>query len=131
MWKQKRLPPKRLLAVPDGSVARDDSGRSYYFVGGKALSISSDDIFLSWSFPSVFEVPDAISSTFVDGGKLGYRPGTVRFNLGDGCMYYFSPRERHKITGTQFLRELGIRPAHIKYASQSDVELHKEGSEIF
>jgi len=131
MWKAKPTPPpQRTREVPDGSCLITESGDRYYVTGGKVLTIPSDSIFDSWSFPVVFSVPKFLVDSYPKGGTLGFRPGTVRRSLQDSTFYYFSAGLKHQIVGVDFFKESQIVPSEVRWASAPDIALHKEGSEI-
>lgn len=129
-WRTPKPVPQRTSEVPDGSCLVTETGDRFYVTGGKVLTIQSDGIFDSWAFPLVFTVPKFLVDAYPKGGRLGFRPGTVRRSLEDSLFYYFSAGLRHKITGTDFFKQAQIIPSSVKWASASDIALHKEGSEI-
>lgn len=126
----KKRPVQRTRPVPDGACLIDEDGNKFYVTGGRVLPVASDDVFKSWSFPVVFHVPRLVIDTYPKGGRLGFRPGTVRRSLAGGDFWYFASGQRHKIVGTDFFKESGIAVDSVRWASREDVELHKEGSEI-
>lgn len=120
----------RASALPDGVAVITDTNDRYYYTNETFKPIQSDDIYDSWSFDTVINVPQVIVAASTVGTPLGFRPGTLLASISDFCVYYISKRGKHKVVGTDFLKQAQRSPWNLPLASKRDLALHKTLEEI-
>jgi hypothetical protein len=125
-WKKKVRPP--LDAVPPSGVfLRTPTGRVYMSKGGKRYEIAEVPL-ASWN-ANVLPVTEMAIRTLEDGGKLGFRDGTLVKDFSDGRIYLISDSRRRLITNPDLFEQLGGDEAMMVVPSEY-IKLHREGEEL-
>lgn len=132
MFKKKERPAQQVLPTipvdyPDGSVVITESGR-WYIKNKYRFLVPSDRIFRSWNFPLVLNGTDASVSKYLKNGKIGFRSGSFVYN--DGLYYIISGNLKRKIANPDVYAAFGLDPLLATWASDDELELHKNG-EVF
>lgn len=123
--------PNKPLEYPVGICVETEKTRYFIHRDGKKYPIGSDEVYRSWKFPStaigseisVSKYPTALT-------KLGFRDGTLIYNIKDAKMYLISAGVRRHVVSPAAIERIGLKPADAMVVSNADVNLMKLGEEI-
>ena len=122
--------PTKPTVYPPGTCAHTLSGYYYIKSASVRLRITSDRVLKSWSFPRVVETTDFALSNYKIRGKLGFRAGTLIYNIANGKMYLISDNKRLQITSPEALERIGATMDEAVVVSDDDMTLHLEGDTL-
>lgn len=103
------------------------TGEIFYVKGGRRFLVGSDDIYKSWSFPTLFECTGhELERETVDSGILGFRPGTIVFSLYHMSYWYISDKGRHRIANRDVFEYSNATRFNAPVVRRKDLELHED-----
>jgi hypothetical protein len=98
---------------------------------GKRYRITSDEVYLSWSFPlTVITSEDALKNYPVAVSKLPFRDGSLLNNIADGKLYLVSEGVLRQITSPAVLERLQRTKDDCVLVSEADIKFMKKGENI-
>lgn len=133
MWpkKQQTTPlPESPTEYPSGSFVRTEKG--YFFIKGpgKRLRITSTRVLLSWAPQRVITTTEAAVSTYRITNKMGFRNGSLIWNLADGKLYLVEGGKRRHITSPEALSRIGAKSSEALTVALDEINLHPEGAPL-
>lgn len=127
---QRALPSER-TEYPKGIAVTTEAGRFYLHPDGKRYAIASNEIFNSWSFPLVVETTEtAVEHVPVALTKLGFRDGTLIYNIKDARIYLIVQGKRRPVVSPSALDTLGLTKDDAIVVSNYDISLMKLGDDL-
>jgi len=84
----------------------------------------------SWAFPRVIETSEAALAKYRIAGRLGFREGTLIYNIEDAKMYLVADNKRRHIVSPDVLDRLGATFNDAITVSATEILLHEEGERI-
>lgn len=111
---------------PSGLAIRTEKG--VYFIKGKTrFKFFSERAFASWSLTPVLATFSAIKHFQPGTAYLGFRDGTLIFNVANGRMYLVSgSRKRHIVSPDAFSR-FGLNILDAIHVSDEEAAIHQDG----
>lgn len=133
-----RRHPKENLALPTepveypaGLAFRTPSGMYYLNRDGKRYKIQSEHIMRSWKFPLIIETSDiALSNYPVAVTKLGFRDGTLLYNVADAKIYLASAGKLLHVVSPEVFDRLGIKFSDAMWVPDADIKIMVIGGTI-
>lgn len=128
----KTLPTSPII-YPDGVVVKTPKG---YFllktVKGikKRYHLPTRRILDSWNFPRVVETSEAAVANYSIVAKLGFRDGTLIYNLGDGKIYLVSDNVRRTVKSPDALERIGCDLNSPVLVSEYEATLQRLGEDL-
>lgn len=118
------------INYPSGICVKTSEGY-FYLKGSKRYRIQSKQILRSWRFPRIIGTKESALEFFPVGGKLGFRAGTVVYDIANRKFYYIDESRRRLITNVdEVLYRLRIKRSDVILVGPSDIDLHTEGDEL-
>lgn len=128
--KTKRVLPTTRTEYPKGIAIRTEAGRFYLHNDGKRYQIPSEEIYRSWSFPLTVETTEAaVKHIPMALTKLGFRDGTLIYNIKDAKIYLIEHGKKRQIVSPAALQRLGLTVNDAMVVSNYDVSIMKLGDE--
>lgn len=132
MWKKRQQ--QRSLAsnptnYPNGVCLETENG-FYLLRNDKRYRIPTQRILDSWGFPLSVETTEAAVAHYRIVAKLGFRDGSLIYNVADGKMYLISQNKKRHIVSPDALELLGISSADAVKVSDFEVNLQEMGDTI-
>ena len=127
--RRQTLPTTR-TDYPKGIAISTEAGRFYLHNDGKRYTIPSEEIYRSWSFPLTVETTEAaVKHIPLALTKLGFRDGTLIYNIKDAKIYLVEHGKRRQIVSPVALQRLGLTMDDAMVVSNYDVSIMKLGDE--
>jgi hypothetical protein len=124
-WKKTKFKPTEPVKYFPGSVVKTEKG--YYYIQEKSrLLIPNRRVLESWAFPRIAESTEAAVAHYPVVAKLGFRDGTVIFDLGTGVYYYIAKGKAHLITSPDTMTLHNITADSVIVVSHEDTMLHEK-----
>lgn len=114
---------------PSGCCVRTEAG-IFYIRGGKRFRIVSGRVEQSWAFPRVIQTSEAAVAKYRIAGRLGFREGSLIYNIKDGHTYLIADNKRRHVTSPDVLSRLGAKPQDVIIVSDAEINLHETGDTI-
>lgn len=129
--KTQQSKPTAPQVYPSGICVKTEAGTYLIHKDGKRYKITSNEIEKSWAFPRIVETTEvAVSNYKVAYRKLGFRDGSLLYNIADGKIYLVSDSKLFHVVGTQALARLGAKFDDAMVVSNADIKLMSIGGEI-
>lgn len=130
MFKKKNTVDTVYAAVkyPSG-VAVATEGGVYYIKGDTRFKYFSDRVFQSWK---IDPLPGSLKSVskHTYGGVMGFRDGTLIYNIANGRLYLVSGNKVRHIQSPDVFARYGLDRSKAIEVSQEEVNLHNEGEPL-
>lgn len=122
--------PSSLTEYPKGICIETEAGRFYLHADGKRYKITSEEVYRSWFFPLTVRTTEAaVANIPLALTKLGFRDGTLIYNIKDARLYLVTQGTRRPIVSPAALSRLGLTKDSAMVVSDSDVNLMKLGDD--
>jgi len=126
---QRNLPNKPTV-YPLGTVVSTERGYFYLKSNSFRLRISSKQVLDSWKFHRIVETSEKAVSNYRIMNKLGFRQGSLIYNIADGKMYLIEDNKRRWITSPDALERINASKDEALTVSNEDIKLHTLGEPL-
>ncbi len=130
LLRRKNNPPVEPQVYPVGTCVKTEMGYFYISKPSYRLRIISTRVLSSWNFHRIAESTEKAVSNYKIMGKLGFRNGSLIYNIADGKLYLISENKRHQITNPDVLNLIGAKLNEIVTVSDEEMKLHSIGDEL-
>lgn len=114
---------------PHGTCVKTEEG--YFLIrDGKRYRLPTQRILDSWAFPLIVETTEAAVVNYPIRAKLGFRDGSLIYNIADGRIYLVSKNRRRHITTPDALRDFGVEEKDVLRVSDYEINLQEVGEPI-
>lgn len=128
--RNQRVLPSVRTDYPTGICVETETGRFFLHGDGKRYRIPSEEIYRSWAFPLTVPTTEAaVSHIPLALTKLGFRDGTLIYNIKDATIYLVSQTKRRPVVSPEALRRLGLTKDSAMVVSDYDINLMKLGDD--
>lgn len=114
---------------PDGVCVETPQG-VYLIKGQKRYRVPTQRILDSWAFPLIVETTEEALRNYKVAARLGFRDGSLIYNIADGKMYLVSNNKRRHITSPDALELLGVDRSRVVNVSNFEINLQQLGEDI-
>ena len=114
---------------PDGVCVETPQG-VYLIKGQKRYRVPTQRILDSWGFPLIVQTTEEALRHYKVAARLGFRDGSLIYNIADGKMYLVSNNKRRHITSPDALELLGIDRSRVVNVSNFEINLQQLGEDI-
>lgn len=126
---QKKTLPTSPVVYPHGTAVKTEKG--YFLIrDNKRYYLPTQRIVDSWSFPRIVETSEAALSRYRVAAKLGFRDGSLIYNLGDGKIYLVSNNERRHVKSPEALERIGASVKSPVLVSDYEANLQRLGVDL-
>lgn len=127
--KQKKTVQSEPTVYPNGVCVKTELG---YFVikGGKRYHLPTKRIFESWNFPIVVEAKESAVSHYKVAHKIGFRDGTLIYDVSSGRIYLVSDNSRRLIASPEALKKLEASLDTPTPVSKYEANLQRLGEDL-
>jgi hypothetical protein len=84
----------------------------------------------SWAFPRIVPTTEAAVKHYRVAAKIGFRDGSLIYNLADGKIYLIANNERRHITSPEALERVGARITDPVLVSEYEARLQRQGEDL-
>jgi hypothetical protein len=84
----------------------------------------------SWSFPRIIPTTEAAVKHYPVSARMGFRDGTLIYNISDGRIYLIANNERRHIKTPDALERIGARITDAETVSEYEVNLQRQGADL-
>lgn len=130
--RKKKTLPTTPVEYPHGTCVKTEKG-TYLIQEGKTkvrLRVPTQRILDSWKFDRVVLTTEKALSQYKVYGRLGFRDGSLIYNIADGRIYLISKNKRRHITSPDALDRIGAKTSDALAVSDFEVNLQQEGEVI-
>lgn len=125
--KQKKNQQSLPIDLPVGSAVRTEKSLYYIKSNTIRMRIPSERVLESWHFHRLVSSDEASLKHYKVIGKLGFRSGSLLYNIADGKIYLVSENKLRHVTSPEALERIGAGRDEAITVSDSDIQLHDEG----
>lgn len=129
MRKKRSSVPTTPQTYPTGSCVQTEKGY-FYIRGTKRYRLPTQRVLESWSFPRVILSSEAALGKYKVVAKMGFRDGSLIYNIGDGKMYLIENNLRRRIVSPEALDRIGASKNDATLVSEYEVELQDLGEDL-
>lgn len=115
------------IEYPVGSAVRTEEGLFYIKSKTIRMRIPSERVLESWSFHRVITSNEVCLKSYKILGKLGFRSGSLLYNIATGKMYLVSENLLRHVQSPEALDLIGAVYDDAVTVSNTDIKLHDEG----
>lgn len=121
--------PTTPKVYPHGTCVKTEEG--YFLIrDNKRYRLPTQRILESWSFPIIAETTEAAVQKYPIRAKLGFRDGSLIYNIADGKLYLISQNKRRHIISPDVYQLLNIHPRDAVVVSNYEVNLQELGEPL-
>jgi hypothetical protein len=131
LWKKAKPPtlPKTPTNYPHGTCVHTEAG--YFLIREtKRYHLPTKRIVDSWGFHRIVPTTEAAVKHYRVAAKVGFRDGSLIYNLGDGKIYLISNNERRHIKSPEALELVGARITDPVLVSVYEANLQRQGADL-
>jgi hypothetical protein len=125
--KSQPLLPTQPVSYPIGTAVKTEKGYFYIKTSNRRLRIPSQRVLDSWKFHRVVETTEVAVTNYKISGRMGFRTGSLLYNLATGKMYLLENNELRHIESPDFLELIGAVYDDAVVISDEETKLHDEG----
>lgn len=131
MFRKKPKPslPSKPTNYPHGTCVRTEAG--YFLIrDGKRYYLPTQRVVDSWAFPRIVPSTEAAVKHYRIAAKVGFRDGSLIYNISDGKIYLIANNERRHITSPEALERVGARTTDTVLVSEYEAQLQRQGEDL-
>lgn len=121
--------PKTPIVYPSGSCVKSEAG-VFYIRNGRRFRIPTQRVLDSWAFPRIIITSEAALSKYRVAGRMGFRDGSLIYNIADGKIYLISDNKKRHITSPEALERIGADIHDATRVSDYEASLQEEGNTL-
>lgn len=118
------------VVYPVGSAVRTEAGYFYIKSNTIRMRIPTERIVDSWCFHRIIDSTELALKNYKIMGKLGFRSGSLIYNVADSKMYLVSENKLRHITSPEALKTIGAVWDDAVTVSNTEIKLHEEGQPL-
>lgn len=122
--------PTEPIAYPIGSAVRTELGLFYIKSNTIRMRIPTERVAQSWRFHRIVNSNEIALKKYKIMGKLGFRSGSLIYNVADGKMYLVSENKLRHITSPEALDTIGAVYNDAFTVSNNEIKLHSMGENL-
>lgn len=127
--KKKLVLPTEPTVYPIGTCVHTERGY-FYMKANSRLRIPSLEILNSYNFHRIAESTERALINYKITGKMGFRSGSLIYNISDGKVYLISDFKRRQVMSPKALRLIGAKYDDAVVVSDEDIQIHEVGEPI-
>lgn len=121
--------PSEPTQYPHGTCVRTEAG-TFLIRDGKRYYLPTPRIVESWRFHRIVPTTEAAVKHYRIVAKIGFRDGSLIYNLGDGKIYLIANNERRHIKSPEALELVGVRITDPVLVSEYEANLQRQGADL-
>jgi hypothetical protein len=119
--------PDRPLVYPIGSAIKTENGWYYIKSVSVRMRIPTQAILNSWNFHRIITSNELSLKNYKIMGKLGFRQGSLLYNIADGKIYLVEDNKLRHIQSPEALELIGAGKDEAVTVSDAEIKYHEIG----
>lgn len=124
--KKKAEVPDHPIVYPYGTCVKTESG-FFLIRDGKRYKLPTQRILESWNFHRIVESSEAAVRNYRFAAKIGFRDGSLIYDMTDGKIYLVANNERRHVRSPEALELIGCTANDAVVVSHYEANLQREG----
>lgn len=122
--------PTDSVVYPVGSTVRTESGIYYIKSNTIRMRIPTERVAQSWRFHRIISSNEVALKKYKIMGKMGFRSGSLIYNVADGKIYLVSENKLRHVTSPEALERIGAVFNDAFTVSNDETKLHQIGEDL-